>query len=214
MLGYRAGMAEKKKKDSMSKYLTVILAVIIVFAVGVYAYTNLVEPTSEDTPEDTPDDTTPPEEPPAETLLTVTVGGQSYNYTLAELQDFDAVTGQGGRRRQTSTISGPYTYTGVPVTTLLNAVNITSENYTIQAVASDGYTKEYSTPDVQGHITVYTESGNETGNVTMIIAYEEGGVLLNESTGGPLRIAFVDDEGAITDSSLWLRELVSITVLE
>jgi len=57
-----------------------------------------------------------------------------------------------------------------------------------------------------GHVPVYDESGNETGtgNLMMIIAYKENGVLLNESTGGPFRVAFVDD-GAISNSKLWVR---------
>ena len=70
--------------------------------------------------------------------------------------------------------------------------------------------------EVNGHVTLFNDTGAEigTGNLTMIIAYKENGVLLNETTKGPLRIAFVDTEPSITNSGLWLGSLVKIEIIQ
>ncbi|HHH79796.1 MAG TPA: hypothetical protein ENL13_02710 [Thermoplasmatales archaeon] len=127
----------------------------------------------------------------------------------------DSFTGSGRYIKKSGTIVGPNNYTGVRISMLLKDVPNLPENFTIEAIASDGYTVNYTYDEVKGYVAVYNESGNETGigNLTMIIAYKENGVLLNESTGGPLRIAFVD-EGAISSSRLWIRSLVSLSIKE
>jgi len=68
---------------------------------------------------------------------------------------------------------------------------------------------------VNGHVTLYNDTGAEirAGNLTMIIAYKENGVFLNESTKGPLRIAFVDTEPSITNSGLWMGSLAKIEII-
>ena len=87
--------------------------------------------------------------------------------------------------------------------------DITSVNVTI--TASDGYNKTFSYDEIVGNIDIYDTYGNATeGNVTMILAYAENGKYDFED--GPLRIAYIDD-GLITPSSLWIREVVSIKIL-
>ena len=48
----------------------------------------------------------------------------------------------------------------------------------------------------------------------MIIAYKENGEFLNETSNGPLRIAFIDIEPYLTSFSLWLSSLVKIEIIE
>lgn len=57
---------------------------------------------------------------------------------------------------------------------------------------------------------VYDTGGNKQGigGVTMILAYEEEGI--KNFYGGPLRIAFVDDEEQLTDSALWSKYIIKI----
>ena len=98
---------------------------------------------------------------------------------------------------------------------LLNTIPSLPTNYTFHAIASDDYARNYSINELNGHVTIFNETGSEigTGNLTMIIAYKENGVFLNESTKGPLRIAFVDEQPSITNSGLWLSSLVKIEII-
>jgi len=48
----------------------------------------------------------------------------------------------------------------------------------------------------------------------MIIAYEKNEFFLNDTSKGPLRIAFVDTEPSLTDSGLWLSSLVKIELID
>ena len=206
-------MAEKTSNDKFGKYIAVILVIAIIAAVGVYAYTNFVEkePSNSDD-----DNNTPPIVEPEDTLLTISVGSQSYNYTLTNLTAFNNITGQGSYINKVNKITGPYNYTGVSISVLLNTIPNLPTNYTFHAIASDDYARNYTIDEVNGHVALYNDTGAEigTGNLTMIIAYKENGVLLNESTKGPLRIAFIDSEPSITNSGLWIGSLAKIEIIE
>jgi hypothetical protein len=149
---------------------------------------------------------------PEKTLLTITVGSESHNYTLIILKALGSISGQGSYINKVGTITGPNNYTGVSMSVLLKSITVLPNNYTFHAIASDGYSRNYSMNEVNGHVFVYNETGDEigTGNLTMIIAYKENGVMLNETTDGPLRIAFIATQPAITNSGLWLSNLVGI----
>ena len=198
-------MAEETSKNNSSKYITILLAVVIIIAVGVYAYTHFVkkEPTSPDNNQ------------PEGTLLTITVGSKSYNYSLNNFTAFSSITGQGSYINKIGKITGPNNYTGVSVSVLLSTIPSLTSNYTFQAIANDNYSINYTIDELNGHVIIFNETGGEigTGNLTMIIAYKENGVYLNETTKGPLRIAFVGTEPALTDSALWLGYLVKIDLI-
>jgi len=152
---------------------------------------------------------------PEKTLLTITVGSQSYNYTLNNLIALGTITGQGSYINKNGKITGPNNYTGVSMSVLLNSIPMLPENYTFHAIASDGYSRNYSIDEVNGHVLIYNETGEEIGteNLTMIIAYKENGILLNETTKGPLRIAFIGIQPAITNSRIWLGLLTTIELI-
>ena len=198
-------MAEETSKNNSSKYITILLAVVIIIAVGIYAYTTFVkkEPTSPDNNQ------------PEGTLLTLTVGSYSYNYTLNNLTALSSVTEQGGYINKIGKITGPNNYTGVSVSVLLNTISSLPTNYTFHAIANDNYSINYTVDELDGHVTIFNETGGEIGigNLTMIIAYKENGVFLNETTKGPLRIAFVGSEFSLTDSAMWLGYLVKIEII-
>jgi len=195
---------EKVKADTYTKYIAILLAIIFIIAGCVYIYVNL--PQKEENEEQPT--------PNQETLLTVVYGSDSFNYTLEDLMHFEVMTGEGGYRKSSGTIVGPDNYTGVSVIEILNSIDSLPDNYTLEAFDKDGPYRNYSMDQINGHVIVYNESGNETGNLTMIIAYEENGVLLNDTLGGPLRIIFVDDKGSITNSAgLWAKWLVKLEIL-
>ncbi|MFA5103403.1 MAG: hypothetical protein WC525_09660, partial [Candidatus Thermoplasmatota archaeon] len=52
-----------------------------------------------------------------------------------------------------------------------------------------------------------------TGAMTMVLAYQYEGDWLNESNDGKLKIVFLDDEGSITESSLWWKKVTSIRLI-
>ena len=193
------------------KLVTIVLAIVIILCIGTLVYVNIPQEKQTTQKLNYVVRVSEVEKP----VLTISYGSESFNYTLDELIEMESYTGSGGYIKKSGVIIGPNNYTGVRISTLTNVFSNLPENYTIQAVASDGYTVSYTYDEINGHVKVYNESGNETsiGNLTMIIAYKENGVLLNESTGGPLRIAFVD-EGAISSSRLWIRSLVSLSIKE
>ncbi|MCD6469067.1 MAG: molybdopterin-dependent oxidoreductase, partial [Thermoplasmata archaeon] len=165
------------------KLVTIVLAIVIILCIGTLVYVNIPQE------KQTTQKPGPEVERP---VLTISYGSESFNYTLDELIETESFTGSGGFIKRSGTVVGPNNYTGVRISTLLNDVSHLPQSFTLEATASDGYTVNYTYDEIKGHVMVYTESGGETGigNLTMIIAYKENGVLLNESTGGPLRVAF------------------------
>lgn len=206
-------MSEKTPTNIFNKYIAIVLFIAIIAAVGVYAYTNFVE---KEPSESENNNNTSPIVEPADTVLTISVGSQSYNYTLTNLTALGSVTEQGSYINKVGKITGPNNYTGVTISMLLNTIPSLPTNYTFRAIASDDYARNYTLDEVNGHVTLFNETGADigTGNLTMIIAYKENGVLLNESTKGPLRITFVDSEPSITNSGLWLGSLVKIEIIQ
>lgn len=206
-------MAETTSNNKFNKYIAIVLVIGIIAAVGVYAYTNFVEkePSKSDN-----NNNTPPIVEPEDTLLTISVGSQSYNYTLTNLTALGNITEQGSYINKVGKITGPNNYTGITISMLLNTIPSLPTNYTFRAIASDEYARNYTLEEVNGHVALFNDTGAEigTGNFTMIIAYKENGVLMNETTKGPLRIAFVDTEPSITNSGLWLSSLVKIEIIQ
>ena len=150
------------------------------------------------------------EQPDTTTVLTLTYNGEQKTYTLEELENFDSTTGYGGRINKLGIITGPFEYKGVSISTLANEFLLTSTSFTITTMSADGYTYNYTQDEVQGNVQVYDTEGNEQGigGVTMMLAYEENGT--QNFSGGPLRIAFVNDDEPITLSSLWAKNVIEI----
>lgn len=192
-------MAEKTSNNTFNKNISIALVVVLIVSVGICGCT-----------------TTPPNTQPEKTLLTISVGSQLYNYSQNDLTALDNISGQGGYINKAGKITGPNTYTGISVSVLLDTIPSLPTNYTFQAIASDEYARNYTLNEVNGHVTIFNDTGAEigTGNLTMIIAYKENGVFLNETTKGPLRIAFVDTQPSITNSGLWVSSLVKIEIIQ
>jgi hypothetical protein len=152
---------------------------------------------------------------PAPTLLTLHIGTYSRNYTLDNLTALDHATGQGAYINKAGTITGPNNFTGVTISTLIVPYSMVPQNYTVHAIASDGYSVNYTMAEANGHVTVFNETGASLGtaNLTMIIAYQENGAYLNATTKGPLRIAFIGSTTNLTSAGKWLSSLTTIEIL-
>lgn len=192
-------MTEKTSHNKFNRNFSIAVTVVIIISVGICGCAT----------------NQPSEEQQEKTLLTISVGSQLYVYSLDDLTALDNISEQGSYINKAGKITGPNNYTGVTISELLSTIPSLPTNYTFHAIASDEYARNYSIDELNGHVTLFNETGAEigTGNLTMIIAYKENGVFLNETTKGPLRIAFVNTEPSLTKSGLWLSSLVKIEII-
>lgn len=204
------------KENSSKKAITISLITIIIIAAVVLIYVNLPQTIEDNNNDGTNENGETNEE---EILLTITYSTQELNYTLTQLENLTSYEGQGGKINKKSTITGPYNYTGVEISTFLNELDNLPEIYNITATSSDGYTQEYSYEQIIGNTTLYNETRIEIDQVEpginilkMIVAYKEEGEYITDPEYAPLMVAFVDDY--YTDSSLWARMLVSLEITE
>jgi DMSO/TMAO reductase YedYZ molybdopterin-dependent catalytic subunit len=141
-----------------------------------------------------------------------------YNSTFSVseslLRTFESVTGEGGYKKKAGDIIGPFNFTGVALSTLLQEFVALPEDYILIAHSSDGYTSEYTKAVVEGIVNGYTPTGDPLDeiNSTMVLAYEQDGAPIID--GGPLKIVFLNEDGNLTDGFRWAKEVVSITILE
>jgi hypothetical protein len=185
------------------KVVTALFVIILVVAVCAYIYVSL--------PKSRKNVSEKPLQPTY--VLTIKCGNVIKNYTLDDIKSMPNISGYGGYVKKNNVTVGPDLYRGVSVKYLLQNFSL-PENYSIAVTAKDGYTKNFSFDIIDGNVEVYNESGAYigVGNVTMILAYEKNGNALSNEEGGPLRIAFVSEEGYITSSKLWARSVSSLEI--
>ena len=193
------------------KVRNTIYAIIFIFSIGVYASTNLFEKEAIKT-----NYTEIPNIDTQEKLLTIGYNSTYYNYSLEELiSSFESVTGFGSKINQIGSISGPDKYTGIPVSSFIESFDDLPDNYYVLVRAND-YEYNFSKDHVSGKVELFDENTESygLGNVTMIVAYEINDELLDEASGGPFRIVFIDDEGSITHSSMWVSSVNKLIVIK
>jgi DMSO/TMAO reductase YedYZ molybdopterin-dependent catalytic subunit len=149
--------------------------------------------------------------PPEAQVLTLQNGGTFLNFTLSQLQSMDTVTSSGGFMKSTGTIVGPNEFTGVPVKDLVSLL-FSGSNFSLEVVATDGYTMTYSSSQViNGTFEHYAMDGTllGPGDFTFLLAWEQDGAPLTDMA---LRIAIVGDSAPITDGHFWAKYVRNITV--
>jgi len=189
---------------SKNTILSIALAVCIIAAIAVVIYVNL--------PQDNPQ--------PVETdILTITYNGTQYNYTLSKLKELEAYTDSGRMIKLSMlpeiVITESHNYNGTKMTTLLQNIPVTGENYTLSVHSYDGWISNYTYSMVHGEVSVYNDTGSIISNETalMLLTYAEDGVeYTNESGSGQLRITFVNDH-CITSSKLWAKFVKEIEII-
>ena len=194
-----------------SKTHNVVFGIIIIIAIGIYASTNLFEKQAIKT-----ENIEVPTIDSQEKVLTISYNSTNYNYTLDKLiSSFKSVSGLGTKINQIGKISSPENYTGIPIYVLLQSIDDLPDNYWLIASATD-YVYNFSKENVSGKVDLYNENSKSygIGNITMILAYEMNDKYLNETSGGPLRIAFIDDKGSITHSSMWVSSVIKLTIIK
>ena len=223
--------------QNQNMLITAALAIVIIIAIGAFAYTNLFSPedtidddANNENTDDSTDNTEEESDDPSdenteeEILLTIIDKGVNYTYKLSDLEEMESVSGSGRYIKtkllpDTVVLGDQYNYTGVSISSILDDVNISTELYQLNITASDGWTTTYSMNVSMGEVEVYNENGNITEDETaeMIVAYKENGEYYSEidpdNEVGPLRIAFVGEDTPITSSSLWAKMITTIDII-
>jgi len=188
-----------------------IFIIVIIIGIGIYTSTNLFEQEAAKTK-----NIEIPSVSSQEKVLTVTYNSVYYSFSLDELMSsFQAVSGLGTSINQLGKISGPNNYTGVPIYLLLQSIDKCPDEYWLIANSSY-YSYNFSNENVSGKTFIYDENNQSylMGNMTMVVAYEMNGKFLNEITGGPLRIVFLDKKGSITHSSMWVSSVDKLMLIK
>lgn len=151
---------------------------------------------------------------PDTVILSLVSESINKNYTMADLIDLPSVSGLGGYKKTTGTIVGPSTYKGVSIISLLDDIGgmLPVSDLTIRA--TDGYEVSYSYSMIAGQVTAYdNETGANLGinEFEMILAYEQDGNALT-TDDGPLRIAYLSNEGYLSDGNLWAKKIQEIEI--
>jgi hypothetical protein len=151
------------------------------------------------------------------TVLTVTEGSQVKTYSMAGLQALPSISGNGGYMGKGGSITGPFPYQGVALSTLLNAVGGIAAGETITLTSSDNYSQQLTYEQIaNGALNYYDTTGNPvtpSPKPTLTIIYAENGAAL-DSTHGPTELGALalSSPNILTDGSLWAKMVVSITV--
>jgi DMSO/TMAO reductase YedYZ molybdopterin-dependent catalytic subunit len=126
----------------------------------------------------------------------------------------------GGYRNQLGNVRGLGNYTGVSLNTLCDLVGGLTGTSVVKVIANDE--QPYSvnlTFDqvVNGNFTTYSSSGEEVDHsqpLVPMLAYYFNDASINESSGGPLRLAIVGPEGLVTDSKYWVKWVVRVEIID
>jgi hypothetical protein len=149
----------------------------------------------------------------------VTFGFDSTNYTLSwsQVLKLRAINQSGHYITRENEVSDLVYYKGVNLTHVLDLMIDIEEGFSVEIVASDGYSRTFSRDQFLGNTTLYDSSGNEIGqggpeNVNLILAYYEGAEKL-AADSGPFRSVYVGPNSPITSSRYWIKSVVYIKIV-
>lgn len=147
-------------------------------------------------------------------LTLVAADGSTQTFSLADLQAMPATSGHAGFKSSTGTIGGLGQYKGVAVKDLVAKLPAFDQTMGLNITASDGYAITYGYDQVMsgaGFIQYDPGTGEELKSpldVTMILAYEVDGRLLDASQDGNLRVMVVSDQPTQVVDGHWTTKFV------
>jgi hypothetical protein len=200
--------------SNTNKIISAVVAIAVILAIIVLIYVNLPKQTPTDN--DTDDDQAHKESP---IILSLIYNDETQNYTYGQLERLESYTAKGGYRTSGGSIKGVGNYTGVNMSTLINLLEVVEYRYSLEVTDLEGNSTLYNFSTITGDVNIYnpTNASDSTpigkGNMTMVLAYQFEGNLLNQSKDGKLKIVFLDQNGSITESILWWKKVVSIHVI-
>jgi hypothetical protein len=169
--------------------------------------------TSTPTPSPTPTPTSIPSTP---VVLTIVNGSQTKTFSLAQLQALKVTSGYGGQKTKTGNVTGPYSYKGILLTDLLNAVGGITQTNSVKVTASDNYSKTFTYAQVaQPTFNTYDLTGNQaTAEISpvLFVVWEQDGKAL-DSSAGPIQLGIITSKNQVADSSNWIKMTVRIDII-
>jgi hypothetical protein len=215
----------KTGKGSASTRNVAIAAVFLIVIIGgAYIYMQSttpqgeITPTPTSTPTPTASPTTGPEEPAVPSFEITLTGAEGQQKVIGpnDIKDLTVVEEVGGLMTSAGSLQGPYTYTGVPLSEVLDLVGgITQEN-SLRVTAVDGYAMVFTWEELSGNfVTFSAATGDEveaTKQLTPVLAYLEDSEALI-SGHGPVRLVILGEEGLITEGHYWIKQVSEIEVI-
>lgn len=197
-----------------NKIIGAALTITIIISISIFVYINLPKQTV--VVEDDDDNTINKNAP---SIFSLIYDDEQKNFTLSELQQIETYTAKGGYRTQSGFIKGFGNYTGVNITTLIRMFTPPLYLYSLMITSEDNETQLFNFTTIQGQVDVFDPDNASNpdpigkGNLTMMVAFRYEGNLLDESNDGTLKIVFVDEQGSVTQSSLWWKKVTSIRII-
>ncbi|MFW9906499.1 MAG: hypothetical protein ACFFFH_19460 [Candidatus Thorarchaeota archaeon] len=147
------------------------------------------------------------------------IGENNHTLTSSQLRKLPSVIGSGRYLKSTGTIVGPFTYTGANISAVLELIIDISTNFSIDVISSDNYKFTYTKSQILGDVPLYNEEGvpighGGSGNLTLALAYEEGGAPLTKDIGGPFRMVYIGSNDPLTDGHFWSKYVDTIIIKE
>jgi DMSO/TMAO reductase YedYZ molybdopterin-dependent catalytic subunit len=126
--------------------------------------------------------------------------------------------GYGGFKNQLGNVKGLGNYTGIRLDALCGLIGGLTSTSIVKVIASDTYSSNFTFDEVMnGNFVTYDSSGEAVPHsqpLVPIVAYYFNDANISESSGGPLRLVIVGPEGLVTNSTLWVKWVVRVEVID
>jgi len=137
-------------------------------------------------------------------------------YSLDQIRESPATTGNGFAVSTVGIKYGPYICTGVLLSDLIEPVGGITPDDQVWISAPDGYLWVFDYDQVQGNgFITFNEELKEIPSppLKILMMYEQDGKPLSYDDGGPLRVAIISDEkGMVTEGSAWVKWVDTIEI--
>ena len=155
---------------------------------------------------------------PAITLTLIGRNGTQMVLHASDIAKLQSFSGRDGLETSDGTIQDIGNYTGVQLGILCNLVGGLGANDSVKISASDGYTMVFSHNQTYGNgfVTYDPVTGkvvNNTGTLTLVVAYYKNGTKLSTDDGGPLRLVILGKNELLTDGHYWVKWVTTITIM-
>ncbi|MCW3982864.1 MAG: hypothetical protein NWE96_02595 [Candidatus Bathyarchaeota archaeon] len=190
-------------KNFNTKIIAAIIITIIVISSAVVAAQYLLSKPSSELPD--------------MTLTLIGSNGQQKTLNKQDILALESYTSKGALKTSGGLITDVGTYTGVPISTLLDLVGGITSDQKLKALASDGYPMTYTYnqvingQDFRTYDPTTRDMVNATAPVKLVLVYSVDGAPLSDDKG-PLRIAILGSEGLATEGNLWSKKVIQLEV--
>ena len=153
-------------------------------------------------------------------VLSVTVGGKTTEFSLAEMKKFAPLDGFGGQKNKAGTVTGPYPCQGAPLLAVLSAAGAPaggiSAGQSVKVTASDGYSKTMSYDQItSGSFATYDSTGapkSPASKPALALVYSVNGAPLDNATG-PIELGLICSESVASDGSWWVKMIQKVELI-